>query len=115
MAERSGARVLVSVTVTGGQSLSSVTLSGPDAVASGTMAEWTAAPVGGLAPFTYSWRVNGAQVQNGSSASFSRRLFSDSQISVVVTDARGHTRSATVYVFVYEDTSCPPPEIICEE
>ena len=90
----------VPITVTTGPPLSGVTLSGPNEVPSGTMTQWNATPVGGLAPFTYTWRVNNTVTQTGTSASLSRRFFSSSQISVTVTDARGHTRSATMSVAV---------------
>lgn len=89
----------------------SVFIDGPSSLSPGQEGTWTANPVNGFAPYTYQWYLNDAPA--GTGQTFSTSAGGESfEVSVLLTDRDGKQASDRRPVFV---TSCPPPEIICEE
>jgi hypothetical protein len=86
--------------------LSDVTLDGPSTWPAGVAAEFTAYPVGGTAPFTYTWLVDGAVQQQSSSSSFTWTAYSSYYVSVTVQDALGATASRSRDVTICPDFYC---------
>ncbi len=88
-----------------------VSINGPGFVSAGSVATWDAVPVNGTQPYTYQWYINGSPV--GTGPSYTGDVDgADFEISVTVTDAVGTQAGNSMYVTV---SSCPPPQIICEE
>jgi hypothetical protein len=102
------------VTVQSVPNLTSVYISGPSSMPYGVLGRWTAYPTGGLEPLQYSWRVNGVQVQNSTMATLSRRVMADMQLQVVVTDARGQSRTDYTWVTVESESGCGG-KVLCED
>jgi hypothetical protein len=79
-----------------------VSISGPTMVPENYTADFEAIPVGGNAPYTFTWRVDGVVQQQSSSSSFSWSASSSYTLSVSAVDAIPNTANASTGV-----TVCP--------
>lgn len=89
----------------------SASISGPSFVYANNVITWTAVVSNGTAPYTYQWYRDGAPVSTQQSYT-GNTGWSDFVLRVDVIDAVGRNAGSTKSVTV---SSCPPPEIQCEE
>lgn len=100
-ASRDGVSGAVAVTVKSGGSggPTSVTISGPTSVDACTADIWSASTVGGTAPLSYSWSLNGKIVKTGSTSWVEYQNIGGSTLTirVTVTDAQGYSRTSSSF------------------
>lgn len=77
-----------------------VTITGPSSVRPAATCLWTANVSGGLAPYYYSWTINGAPVGGNSPELIYQNGGTNFTINVVVTDAATGTGSKSKSVTV---------------
>ena len=87
-----------------------VSISGPTSIQELTYATWTSAVSGGVAPYTYSWTVDGSVAGSGTSITAGGWAGGTSHtIALMVTDAGGQSRSDALNVYVTSSGGCIQP------
>lgn len=83
-------------------------ISGPGTVLEFTDNTWTGSASGGVAPYNYSWTIDGASVGNGTSITDGASWAGGYTHAIVltVTDAAGHTGSSELDVYVQCNGAC---------
>jgi len=85
-------------------------VSGPAMIYSGSGGTWTGSAQSTVGTVYYTWSVDGEEVQDGTSNSFSYDSGSSFEVEIMARDDQGTVGGSVQPVYV---SSCPPPEISC--